>query len=59
MKGGVTMKIILQNINYKGHHFENLEFEFSNIHNFEDIPEGKLMEYIEDMLDTLIKHNID
>ena len=49
------MRIILDDINYKGRHFKRLECELPNVKNLDEIPEGKLTEYICDSLDQIIK----
>lgn len=50
------MRIILDNINYKGRHFNRFEAEFPQLNNLEDIPEGKLMEYICEGLDEYLEY---
>ena len=49
------MKIMLEDIVYKGKHFDHWEAEFPQINNVEEIPGDKLMEYIEDSLDNFLK----
>lgn len=49
------MKIILNDINYKGHHFKHVEIEWPNVKNLEDVPEEKAIEYICESLDRFIE----
>lgn len=48
------MKIILDNVNYKGRHFKRVEMELMDVNNFEDA-EGEIIEKIEGFLDEVIK----
>ena len=49
------MKIILENIVYKGVFFDHWEAEFPQINDVEEIPGDKLMEYIQESLDNFLK----
>ena len=49
------MKCILEDINYKGVHFDSYECEIPNVKNLDDIPEEKLIGYITDSLEQTIK----
>lgn len=48
------MKIILRDINYRGYHFEELDFELPNVKNLEDITTDMLSEYVIDDLNNYI-----
>ena len=50
------MKIILDKINYKGKHFDHVEIGIpDHVGDLDKLPEGKLVEYIADCLDTIIE----
>lgn len=49
------MKIIVDDIYYKGQHIEHFEAELPNVKIFDEIPEGKLTEYIIESLEEFIK----
>ena len=48
------MKIILRDINYRGYHFEELDFEIPNVQNLEDVTKDMLTEYVVEDLDWYI-----
>lgn len=49
------MKIILDDVYYKSHYIKHYEAELPNVKNFDEIPEGKLIEYITESLEEFIK----
>ena len=49
------MKIILDHFKYKGQYFEHFECELPQVKKLEDIPEGRLTEYICESLDQFIE----
>lgn len=49
------MKIMLDNFNYKGRHFDHYETEWPNVKNLDEVPEGKIVEYVTESLDTFLK----
>ena len=52
----INMKIILDKINYKGKHFDHVEIGIpDHVGDLDKLPEGKLVEYIADCLDTIIE----
>lgn len=51
------MKVILEDFNYKGNHFDRWEAELQQVIDWEDIPEEKLIEYIADSLDAFLEEN--
>lgn len=51
------MEVILSEINYKGHHFDEVVINLPQIENFDDVPYEKFNEYLCDRLDTLIAEN--
>ena len=53
------MKVILQDINYKGYHIGHYECELPNVKDIDDIPEGKLVEYVIESLDNYIKNEVE
>lgn len=53
------MKLILKDFNYKGKHLEHYECDLPNVMNIDEIPEGKLKEYVEDSLNNLIEGEED
>lgn len=48
------MKIILDNFNYKGKHFDGVTLEMPNVKNVEDVREDVIIEYIKESLDNLM-----
>ena len=48
------MKIILRDMNYRGYHFPELDFELPNVKNLEDVTLDLLTEYVIDDLDNYI-----
>lgn len=40
------MKIVLKDFEYKGKHLDEVEFEFPQITNVEEVPEEKIKAYI-------------
>ena len=48
------MKIILRDVNYRGYHFEELDFELPNIKDLEDVTTDLLAEYVIDDLNQYI-----
>ena len=48
------MKIILRDLNYRGYHFEELNFELPDIKNLEDVTIDMISEYVVDDLDNYI-----
>lgn len=48
------MKIILRDVNYRGYHFEELDFELPNANNLEDVTVDMLAEYVVDDLNHYI-----
>lgn len=48
------MKIILRDVNYRGYHFEELDFELPNVKNLEDVTNDMLAEYVVDDLNHYI-----
>lgn len=49
------MKIILDNFNYKGHHFDRYEVEWPQVSNLDEVPEERVTEYITESLDKFIE----
>ena len=49
------MKIVLEDFNYKGHHVKCSEHELPNVKDIDEIPEGKIEEYIMECLDDSLK----
>ena len=49
------MKIIIEDFNYKGHHFKKYECEMPTIKDVNDVPEEKIVEYVCESLDTFLK----
>lgn len=47
--------IIIDNFNYKGHHFERFECEMPNVKDIDEIPEEKITEYVIESLDRFIE----
>ena len=50
------MKIILDNIKYKGYQFDRYELEIPDVEDLDDIPEEKITERIIDSLEHSIEH---
>ena len=53
------MKIILNNINYKGHHFDRYEVDIPNVTDIDEVSEERIMEEIVNCLEISIKHHKD
>lgn len=53
------MKIILDNINYKGHHFDRYEVDILNVTDIDEVSEERIMEEIVNCLEISIKHHKD
>ena len=49
------MKLILNNINYKGRHFDEVTFELPQVCEFDETFEERIVPYITEQLDMLIK----
>lgn len=49
------MKILITDFEYNGVHYDECEAELPQVHSIDDIPDGKLEEYIRETLDTLTK----
>lgn len=49
------MKIILDNFNYKGKHFDRYECDLPQVTNVDELPEDKIIEYIIENLEEFIK----
>lgn len=50
------MKIVLNDVNYKGVFIEHVEIGLPNVNSLDDIPEGRLIEYIAEQLDLYVKY---
>ena len=48
------MKIILDNFNHKGKHFNGITLDMPNVKNVENIREDVIIEYIKESLDNLM-----
>ena len=49
------MKITVEDFNYKGHYFKSYVCEMPQVKNLDEIPEGRIEEYINEVLDEFIK----
>ena len=49
------MKILITDFEYNEVHYDEYEAELPQVHSIDDIPDGKLEEYIRETLDTLTK----
>lgn len=49
------MKIVLDDINYKGHHFEKVEVELHDVNDLEDVTEEEVVKGIVRFLDDVLK----
>lgn len=49
------MKIIIKDFYYKGHYFEEYVSEMPQLKNLDEVPEGRIEEYINEVLDEFIK----
>lgn len=49
------MMIIIKDFYYKGHYIESYGFEFPQLKNLDEVPEGRIEEYINESLDNFIK----
>jgi hypothetical protein len=49
------MKIILDDIIYKGHHFKRYECELPNVKNIDDTNEERITEYVKESLDNFLE----
>jgi hypothetical protein len=48
------MKIILEDVNYKGKHFDGVTLEMPNVKSVEAVREDVIIEYIKESLDNLM-----
>lgn len=51
------MKVIIDDFNYKGKHYDEVVFEMPQLDNIEDIPEDKIVGYVIEGLENLLKEN--
>ena len=49
------MKILITDFEYNGRHYDEYVAELHQLHSINDIPEGKLEEFIKETLDELAK----
>lgn len=49
------MKIIIKDFDYKGVHIKKYESDIPQVKDLDEVPEGKIEEYIKENLDELIK----
>ena len=49
------MKIILDDFNYKGRHFDHYVCEMPQVKRLEDVPEERITEYICESLDQFLE----
>ena len=49
------MKILITDFEYNGRHYDKCEANLPQLHSINDIPDGKLEEYIKETLDELAK----
>ena len=49
------MKIIIEDFNYKGKHYDEVGFELTHVSNIEDIPEDKIVPYVMEGLKNLLE----
>lgn len=49
------MKVVLNDICYKGIHIDKYECDLPQITNLDEVPEEKITEYITESLDTYLK----
>lgn len=49
------MKVVTENFNYKGHHFERVEFDMPGVKEFDEIVEERIVDYLKETLDVLIE----
>lgn len=49
------MKIILENFDYKGRHFNHYEGEFPQVTKFDDSTQERLIDYVVEVLDKIIE----
>lgn len=49
------MTIIIDDFNYKGKHYDRVEFDMPQLDNIEDVPEDKITAYVIEGLENLLK----
>lgn len=51
------MKICIKDFNYRGVHFESYEFDMPNVKNLDEVPSGKIEEYVIDSIENTLDWN--
>ena len=49
------MWIVINDFYYKGRYIERYGFEFPQLKNLDEVPEGRIEEYINESLDNFVK----
>lgn len=52
------MKIIIQDFKFKGEHYDEFELDMPNVENIEGIPEDKIIPYVMEELEILLKEDL-